>query len=155
MSWSLQLSGGDFAASGARLNTVTAANKLVQDLRCLVLERMGTDDMHQDFGSLIDGGILPDGTVVPSLIATSSFTAAANAIQSEMQRLASAYRAQQLVRAKDDQTSYNRVTLTPAEVLLAISDITFTQQQDTLLTNVQLSTAAGTPITTVFPLAAS
>lgn len=152
MSWSLQIHNGDFALNGSSLATVIGAPKLVQDLRCALAERMGDDDMHPTYGSLIDGGVTPAGQEVPSVIGTLNVQQAAATIQSEIQRIASAYQAQQLNRAKADQTTYNRVSLTPAEVLLSISNIQMTQQTDTILVTITLATAAGEDITVALPI---
>lgn len=152
MSWSLQLQNGDFALSGASLATVTDANKLTQDLRCVLAEHMGDDDMHPTYGSLIDGGVTSSGQVVPSVIGMNAPEQIATSIQSEVQRIAAAYQAQQLNRAKDDLTTYNRVSLTPAEVLLSVSDVGFTQETDSLLVTITLSTAAGEDISVALPI---
>lgn len=152
MSWSLQLQNGDLALSGASLATVTDTNKLTQDLRCALVEHMGDDDMHPTYGSLIDGGVTPSGQVIPSVIGMTDVQEVATTIQSEIQRIAAAYQAQQLNRAKDDQVTYNRVSLTPAEVLLSVSDISFIQETDSLLVTITLSTAAGEDITVALPI---
>lgn len=151
MSWSLALQNGDLALSGASLATVTDANKLTQDLRCALAERMGDDDMHPTFGSLIDGGVTPSGQVIPSVIGMDDVNQVAATIQSEVTRIVAAYQAQQLNRAKDDLTTYNRVSLSSAEVLLS-STIDFVQETDSLLVTITLSTAAGEDITVALPI---
>lgn len=154
MSWSLQLHNGDLAVSGAQLGVVTDEVKMTQDLRCALLERMGNDDMHATFGSLIDGGILSDGTVVPSLIGTPGFDHTAARVQSEINRIAGLYQDQQLNRAKSDRIIYSRVSLTPGEVLIAISGVVMSQQDDALIVQVTLTSARGQDINLVFPLLA-
>lgn len=154
MSWSLQLQHGDFAVSSRALGTVTNFNKLTQDLRCALLQRMGTDPLHSDYGSLIDGGTLPDGTAVPSLI-TQTPQAVAASLQGELQRVAQYYQNQQLNRAKDDRITYNRVSLTPGEVLLSIADIEMSQIEDTLQVTITLQTATGDTVAVAFPVTAS
>lgn len=142
MSWSLRLTDGDFALSGSQFDTVNDFDKLAQDLRCCVLEKMGTDDMHPAFGSLINGGVTPDGTRVSGALGLFG-TQAAQQVQAEIQRICANYQSQQLARAKDDRTTYNRVSLTPGEVLLSITDIQLKQNQDSLDVLVKLSTATG------------
>lgn len=151
MTWSLQLHNGDFAVTGAQFGTVTNEQKLTQDLRCALLEAMGTDDMHPDYGSLIDGGTLPDGTTVPGVIGLLDINQVAATVQSEIERIAQAYQNQQLNRAKSDRLTYNRVSLSPAEVLLGVG-LTLTQQEDTLLVNIALSTARGDDINIALPI---
>lgn len=152
MSWSLQISHGDFTVSQSQYGVVTDAYKLVQDLRCAILEKMGTDDMHPSYGSLIDGGTMPDGTVVGGVIGLLDWQQVTNTVNAEITRLATAYQAQQLNRAKNDRQTYNRVSLTPAEVLMAISNMTFLQVLDQLQVTVDLQTAAGQNINVVFPV---
>lgn len=146
MSWSLALSNGDFTLNGAQLGTVSGGNKLLQDMRCSVLEPMGTDDMHPDYGSLFDGGVLPDGTSAPSIIGSPAHTSGP-AIGAELQRLATYYRNQQLNRAKSDQVTYNRVTLTPAEVLISLSVTNLVINQDSVAVAAALESASGQGIT--------
>ncbi len=68
MSWSLQLRNGDLFHQHGHYAQVYGPAKLVQDLRAQILERLGHDDMHPEFGSALDGGILPDGTTIDSVI---------------------------------------------------------------------------------------
>lgn len=152
MSWSLQISHGDFSVSQSQYGVVTDTSKLVQDLRCALLEKMGTDDMHPYYGSLINGGTMPDGTVTAGVIGLLDWQQVTNTVNAEIERIASTYQAQQLNRAKDDRQTYNRVTLSPAEVLIAISNIKFLQVQDTLQVSIEIQTAAGQTISAVFPL---
>lgn len=142
MSWSLRLHNGDLALSGSSLATVTNEEKLVQDLRCALLEKMGTDSLHPTYGSTIDGGTLPDGNEAPGVIGLSP-QAAAMTVQSEIQRVVQTYQAQQLARAKNDRLTYNRVSLTPNEVLLSVPSITIEQKQNALNITVTLQTASG------------
>lgn len=152
MSWSLQITHGDFTVNQSQYGTVTDAFKLTQDLRCAILEKMGTDNMHPSFGSLINGGTTPDGTEVSGVIGLLDWNQVTNTVNGELQRIASAYQAQQLNRAKADRATYNRVSLSPAEVLMAISNIEFIQDQDTLQVSIEIQTAAGQNINLVFPL---
>lgn len=153
MSWSLQLQNGDFTLSGASLGTVVDAQKLTQDLRCALLQRMGTDDMHLTFGSLIDGGTTPTGQVVQSVIGLTNIQQVSSTVQSEIQRIAAAYQAQQLNRAKNDRTTYNRVSLTPGEVLLTLTGVNMVQETDALMVTVSIQTAQGESIDVAFPVA--
>lgn len=152
MSWSLQVQNGDLVLNGAQFGTVTGSDKLVQDLRCALLEPMGTDDMHPSYGSLLDGGVMPNGQVVPSVIGMSDINQVATTVEAEIQRLSRAYQTQQLARAKDDQINFNRVSLSPAEVLLSVTNIDMTQNADTLVVTVTLETGQGQSLSVVIPL---
>jgi hypothetical protein len=144
MSWSLALRNGDLALGGTHLATTTSVPKLVQDLRCALLEPMGTDDLHPSFGSVIDGGRRPDGTEVPSLIGSTRWGRAAVEIRAEIMRIADEHRSRQLARAREDQLVYGKPTLEPGEVLISVRGIDMMQVQDTLMIRVTLEVGNGT-----------
>lgn len=151
MSWSLQLRGGDLVIGGASFGTVTGQQKLVQDLRCAILERMGTDEDHPWFGSLIDGGRL-NGVEQESIIATTDWGVAILAVEGEIRRIVDQYQKSQIVRNERDRTAYGKPTLTPGELLMGISNMQFYQAQDNLLCRVTLITGADAEITVNVPL---
>lgn len=151
MTWSLQLRGGDLVIDGTSFGTVSAQNKLVQDLRCAILERMGTDEDHPWFGSLIDGGRL-NGAEQPSIIATDDWDAAVLAVESEIRRLVDEYQKRQIVRTERDRTNYGKPTIVPGELLMGVGNIQFFQAQDNLLCRVTLITGADDEITVNVPL---
>ena len=151
MSWSLQLRGGDLVIDGSSFATITDQTKLVQDLRCAILERMGTDEDHPWFGSLIDGGRL-NGVEQPSLIATGDWSTAVLTVEGEIRRIVDQYQKQQIARSERDRSSYGKPTLTPGEILMGVGDITFYQAQDNLLCRVTLITGADGRLTLNVPL---
>lgn len=139
MSWSLKVSNGDLSPAPASLDSVSGAQKLVQDLRLWILERMGTDNLHPRFGSLIDGGTTPEGNELPGVIGSESFAEGRAFVESEIRRICREYQMQQLARVKQDRVTLGRATLTPAEVLRDVTSIDFSQYEDALLVNVTLS----------------
>lgn len=151
MTWSLQLRNGDLTIDGARFGTVTNQAKLVQDLRCAILERMGTDEDHPWFGSLIDGGRL-NGVDQESIIATDDWNVAVLRVESEIRRLVAQYQSQQVVRSEQDRGVYGKPTLTPAEILMGVGNIQFFQAQDNLLCRITLITGADTELNLNVPL---
>lgn len=151
MSWSLQLRAGDLVIGGARMGTVTDQSKLVQDLRCAILERMGTDEDHPWFGSLIDGGRL-NGVEQESLIATTDWDTAALAVEGEIRRIVDQYQKAQIVRTEQDRAIYGKPTLTSGELLMGVSNIQFFQAQDNLLCRVTLITGSDRNIQLNVPL---
>jgi hypothetical protein len=151
MSWSLQLRGGDLVIGGATLGTVAGSEKLIQDLRCAILERMGTDEDHPWFGSLIDGGRL-NGVDQPSIIATDNWDMAILAVESEIRRIVDQYQKSQIIRTEKDRTTYGKPTLLPGEVLMGIGNMQFFQAQDNLLCRVTFITGANSEITVNVPL---
>lgn len=152
MSWSLALRNGDLALGGTQLATVTGSQKLVQDLRCALLEPMGTDPVHPSFGSLIDGGRRADGTVVPSPLGGNNWSRIALQIETEIRRIADEHRQRQLTRAQSDQMIYGRPTLDAGELLIEIVNIAMTQIQTTLLIQVTLQVGDETQHTIVIPI---
>lgn len=155
MSWSLQIEGGDFQVSTARLGTVIGHKKLVQDLTCAIMEHMGTDNLHPSYGSLIDGGITPDGTPISSIIGDSDIETVVLRIETEITRLAQQQQQTQLARAKADKLTYGQATLDASEVLIDISGINYIQNNDKLNVKVTLTTAEGGNIDFVVALEAT
>lgn len=152
MSWSLALRNGDLALGGTQLAVVRGTAKLIQDLRCAILEPMGTDDLHPGFGSLIDGGRRPDGTTVASPLGGSNWSAIAMQIEGELRRILDEHRARQLVRARADQFTYGKPTLDPGELLLSVRDVTMFSVQDTLVCQVALEVGDGSTRALNIPL---
>lgn len=143
MTWSFWVTHGDFRLNGSHFGIVTDTAKLTQDLRCALLEKMGTDNLHPGFGSLIDGGTRSDGLEVPGVVGESRLDLVLMAIESEIRRIGRDHQAKQLARVKADRSTYNKSTITPREALIAISNINVEQVQDNLNITVSLQTAAG------------
>jgi hypothetical protein len=101
---------------------------------------MGSDPLHPNYGSLIDGGMLSDGTVVDSPIGQTDWNMIALKLESEIRRIAAAYQNSQLQRAKNDRIYYGRSTLTANEILAAVSAIHFTQNADALIVEIVIET---------------
>jgi hypothetical protein len=148
MSYSLMIANSDLSFNGTSLDTVDGSNKLVQDLMCCVLEPMGTDQMYPSFGSLIDGGIDPNGDVISGVIGTPNDGVAAALVSSEIQRICAAYQAQQQARYSNDVQTYGKSTITASEALLSVNGVTATQTTDVMSINATLSTGTGNlPVT--------
>src|SRR4051812_37950439 len=106
MSWSLQLRNGDLALGGANLGIVTGSQKLTQDLRCAILEKMGTDELHPWYGSLLDGGMDAEGVVSPGYIGETDWELGALNVQAEIRRIAKQYQDAQAARLENDRLTY-------------------------------------------------
>jgi hypothetical protein len=143
MSWSLHLRNGDLALGGTRLGQVTGAQKLVQDLRCALLEPRGWDDAHPTYGSLLDGGRDDNGIEVASIVGTSNWERIALRVEGEIRRITALYQRMQLARAQQDRYTYGESTLSPDELLLNVTAVNMYQAQDTLLVRVTLQTGTG------------
>lgn len=143
MSWSLQVSNGDLALGTNGLNTVTGASKLTQDLGCALLTSTGTDPLHPNYGSTLDGGIDPQGNPAPGVIGQTNDSLARAFVGGEVQRICRAYQAQQIARNNTDVAIYGKSTLTSDEALLSVQDITTQQVMDHILVTATLQTGAG------------
>lgn len=146
MSWSLRVSNGDLVLGSGGLDTVSRQNKLVQDFRHYLLERLGSDPLYPTYGSTIDGGTALDGSFVESPIASTDWRFAQLQIESEIRRVAAAYQRTQLDRAKADRMRYNKSTLMASEILAAITKVEFAQQADALYVTIYIQTAADTAV---------
>lgn len=136
MSWSLKISNGDLSINAGQLDTVTRDAKLVQDFRSFLLTELRSDPLYTWYGSSIDGS-----PGVPSPIATTDFSYAKVLIESEIRKTASIYQRLQLERAKSDRLRYNKSTLTAGEILAAVTNVQFSQQEDALNVTIFISTA--------------
>jgi hypothetical protein len=132
---------------------VTDEQKLIQDLTCYLLESMGTDPNHPDYGSLLDGGVDGSGAIHQSMLGLPNGDSLSEAlISSELQRVLLAYQNMQIQRAKYDRTTYGKTTFSLGEVLLSVDSITFTALADTLIANIGITTANDTSVSLSVPL---
>ena len=152
MTWSLHVTRGDLALTGGHLTTVSNEAKLIQDLRHYLLERMGTDDLHPQYGSLIDGGTLPSGRNVPSPIGGWDWDAITTDIEVDIRRITAAYQRMQLSRAKSDRLRYNKTSLTAGEILAELSFVNFEQQLDKLHVHIGVVSGTGQELNVVLKL---
>ncbi len=120
----------------------TGIQKLAQDLRCHLLERMGTDRHHPGFGSVLDGGTREDGVEIESIIGETDEGLIASFISGEVARIVRDYQSKQLDRALGDRLRYNKTTLSDHEVLEA-ADITLTHMEDAMMVNITLRSSSG------------
>lgn len=139
MSWSLRVSGGDLNLSSRRngMGIVTGAEKTFQDLRNEIYEPMGTDPLHSEYGSLIDGGVLPNGQAVDSPIGSIINGETIIKIESEISRIISG----QVKRQRQKiiyETSVGTHTFAPNELISEIRSIETKQIGDSLAVRVSL-----------------
>lgn len=153
MSWSLRLKNGDLALDGRNIAQVNGAAKLVQDLKCAILEPRGHDVYHPSFGSIIDGGVDQNGVYSPSVIGEHDWAFVALRVESEIRRICSEYQQAQIIRDKDDRLRYGRSTLDLSEVLEAVTGVNILQSQDTMKVEVSIRTASGKPASFEVPVA--
>lgn len=153
MTWSLAIANGDLVLSNSDYSVVTGEQKLIQDLTCYLLENMGTDPNHPDYGSLLDGGMDGSGTIYQSMLGLPNGNVISEAlIQGELQRVLLAYQNMQIQRAKSDKLQYGKTTFTLGEVLLSVDSVTFTPISDTLIVSIGITTGNGSSVALSVPL---
>lgn len=145
MSWSLQLKDGDLNPSGALgYRVVTGPQKLIQDLRGWILEPRGSDPLHPEYGSTLDGGIYPDGTAASTMIGETVTKELAMNIEQELRRVLLAYQTLQLRRVEREQYELGgKNTLAPGEALLRIKGIEMKQVATMVVAAVQIQSNGG------------
>lgn len=154
MTWSLALVAGDLSLSGpGGFATIADSQKIIQDLRCWLLEPRGTDPSHPDYGSTLDGGALPDGTYADSIIGSVVSDENMMLLEAEIRRVVLAYQQQQQDRLGQEVILYaGKNTFGVNEVVVSIEDITLTQVNTTAICTVTLQTSSGDSITITQPL---
>ena len=154
MSWSFHVKNGDlnFAGPGG-FATVTGQQKLVQDLKNWLLEPRGTDPFHPDYGSVLDGGVLPDGSDVDSTIGNLISGETLLNIEAEVRRILNGYQQQQLERINRESVIYNgKNTFSSGEILAVVEDVQITQVGDVVLVRCVIRTGSGDAISFTQPL---
>lgn len=123
MSWSLEIFNGDLTLNSRQsgVGTVTGNRKTLQDLKLALLESMGNDPMHPDFGSLLDGGMLSNGRIVDSMLGSASLSSFA--VEEEVRRTIQNFIDRQTERIKKDISALGRTTIPDSEIIDKISYI--------------------------------
>lgn len=154
MSYSLQIRSGDLNPSGGSVAVVKGVQKLVQDLRCALLEPRGSDPQHPDYGSLLNGGIDEQGRTNPGVIGSTISAETMLGIEAEIRRVLTAYQIDQQSRLYEELNSYGgQTTLTPDELLYTLDAIDTTQVNDVVVVSVKISTGTGQQFEIIRPVA--
>jgi septum formation topological specificity factor MinE len=153
MSYSLRIDSGDLVVGNNRaLESVTGKEKLFQDLKLWILERIGTDPATPLYGSTLDGGQI-NGQQIPSLIGQIANAETLNAVKSEILDLLQKYQQSQLAKMKRELIEYNgRHTLSGDEVLYRINSVSLTQIQTMILARVSITTLNKNTVTLTIPV---
>jgi hypothetical protein len=155
MTWSLQIRNGDlnFAGPGG-FAVVSGTQKLVQDIRHWLLEPRGTDPMHADYGSTLDGGQLSDGSIVGSSIGGVFSAEDTLVIEAEIRRVLNAYQLRQAQRLQTEVTRFGgKNTFSTGEILRTVNAVEVKQLGDTAVVTISITTANGDNVKFVQPLA--
>lgn len=152
MSWSFEIVGGDLSPVSDKtgLGVVTGKKKTLQDLRHALTEAMGTDPMHPEYGSLIDGGRLPDGTVVESLVGSSQ--SSVFRIEEEVSRVIQDFVSKQNMRIKSDIAGFGKTTVSDSEIIDRVDSIQTRFFDTKLVLQVNLITRNSNGVTITQPL---
>lgn len=145
MTWSLALANGDLSFAGpGGYATVSGQQKLLQDLRNWLLEPRGTDPVNPDYGSTLDGGTLPDGTVVDPVIGELITAENLLTLESEVRRILQAYQQQQLDRITLEAGLYGgKNTFSAGEILQSVEAVNIQQVADMVFVQCVIQTADG------------
>ena len=145
MTWSYAIVNGDLSFAGpGGYATVSGQSKLLQDLRNWLLEPRGTDPIHPDYGSTLDGGTLPDGSSADSVIGELMTSANLLTLESEVRRVLAAYQQQQLDRITSEAALYNgKNTFSASEILASVDDVNIQTVADMVFIQCVITTADG------------
>lgn len=152
MSWSFNIEGGDldFVSKKNGASIVTGRNKALQDIRAALLEPMGSDPMHPDYGSLLDGGRLPNGSIASPLIGQDrSHTFQ---IEEEISRILRYLMDKQEQRTKADIQNYGRSTLSASETIAGVKEISSRMFGTTLVVRVEVTMQDNNTVSITTPI---
>lgn len=154
MSYSLDIRTGDLALDGpGGMSVVNGHDKLIQDLKCWMLEQVGNDPMHPELGSALDGGILPDGTIIETTIGNIITKKAVLDLENEVRRVIGLYQQNQLSKIRSEQMLYGGIYhLDPSEILLGIANVQVIQTGATLVASITIRTADNVLIPLALPV---
>lgn len=135
MSKSLSITSGDLSVTGRHYDTVSGKDKLMQDLRCALIEQVGTDPATPGFGSQFEGDTYIGQTYTEAL---------AEEARIEVMSILQDYQVAQLTKIQTETITYNgKNTLSEGEVIDSIDSVDSVFSGDTLVIRVQLTTIAG------------
>jgi hypothetical protein len=154
MTWSLQIRNGDLALNGpGGFQQVSGMQKLIQDLRDWMLEPQGTDPVHPDYGSNLDGGTNPDGSLIETHIGSVIDRERLLDIESELRRILASYQQQQLARLQFETVQFGgKNTFSQAEILASVNEVAVEQFGDVILARISVTAQDGSSITFVQPV---
>jgi hypothetical protein len=143
--WSLNVKNGDLNLGGpSGISTVVGTEKLLQDLRNWILEPIGTDPAHPNFGSSLDGGVGGDGQIYQGFIGGPINSLTLNNIEEELTRIMRSYQQQQIAGIQNEQALYSGKThYSDSEILYRIDDIQTTVIQDKVQVRIIITTGTG------------
>lgn len=153
MSRSLALVNGDLAIGpGRKFEQVSGKDKLLQDLRLWVLEKIGIDPATPGYGSRLDGGT-ENGVDVPSFIGQFVEEQTIMEIRAEIIDLISRYQTMQYNSIRDETIRYGGPnTYTPDQVVAGIESVDVQAVGTLILAQVIINTLTGDTVTITMPV---
>jgi hypothetical protein len=144
MSKSLALVGGDLSVRNRGFETVTARDKLVQDLALWVMERLGDDPDNPDLGTRFDS---------EDYIGVGFQQAIADDAKIEMQQMLDTYQTNQLNKIKKEALLYaGQTTIPPSEQILSVDSIDVGFAGTTMTVKAQVTTGDGASVSITAPV---
>jgi hypothetical protein len=132
---------------------VSGQDKLLQDLKLWVLERIGTDPATPTYGSRLDGGVI-NGEEVPTFIGMMVNERVAAEIRSEVISLLQRYQAAQYEKLREETILYvGKNTLDASEIIQSIDSVRIRSESTTIIVSVHLTTLANQSLNLTFPVA--
>lgn len=152
MSKSFQITNGDLTiASGRCFKLVTGSEKLGQDLRLAVLERLGTDSATPNYGTTLDGGVR-NGQQVDSLIGQILTKERVNEVREQVNSILMQYQRGQLTRIQREMVNFGKTTLSDDEIVQVVNSIETLGVGDTIICRVSLTTRSGSALRITIPV---
>lgn len=153
MSRSFALVNGDLAVGpGRAFQVLNGRDKLLQDLKLWILERIGTDPSTPTFGSRLDGGT-EDNQRVDSVIGQIVSEEVLMSIRGEVIRLIENYQAMQYEKLRAETIAYlGQTTLDNDEVVSGIDSIQVKAIGTIVLVQVSLDLVSGDVIKLTLPV---
>jgi phage baseplate assembly protein W len=132
----LALADGDLVVTPAGHKTISGAARITQDLRCALIEPLGNDRFHRDWGSIIRSYIGQTLTEEVALL-----------VESEANRVLQNYVLVQRAQVLGDFTAQRASRYDTSDVVRAIQDIRVQINFDTVTVFVVLVTQANQRVT--------
>jgi hypothetical protein len=152
----MKLHNGDLiVGAGRSFETVTGKDKLFQDLKLRILERIGIDPATPTYGSRLDGGVI-DGRVIPSLIGGVASADTVLEVKAEIYSILSQYQEQQLEKIRDESNRFQgKHTLSRDEILHTVDSVEVAIRGEIIFVRVTCTTLSGTNFQLDVPLRTS
>ncbi len=152
MSKSFKIEGGDLViGAGRAFGQVQGKDKLFQDLKLWLLERIGTDPATPNYGSRLDGGVI-GGVELESYIGQEATQDRISEVTLEISTLLERYQEGQLDKMRREVVEFGgNHTLTPNEILHKIDSIETAFSNGTLYVRVKCSTLSGDTFKLIIP----